>query len=832
MKKIIFTVAVIFFVAVFSIPVYAGSGVNVTIDGVPVIFEGQNPILVEGRTLIPVRGVFEKLGFDVQWDSSTGMVTLESDRHFIALTIDSAIFTSNGGSYALDVPMQLVGGSAMIPLRAALENVLFDLSWDAATRTVVISTQRPNRPTDLVKIIGEERAALLTPVDINVHSERDETLEHGISIEFMAVAFHDNLVDVYLTLRDLYDCRLDGDFHISFTIDRDLHAGRVFHGRRLNIPGFFVQPSSTLEYELIYRDEITGNLTFFIRQKLSVPFYYSGSIPVTVNSIFHNPREFFDVEIPIDLRYVERGHPVIPHPHLRESGSAFTPSGHPIPSASLRDDNILLTPGSSGLDIGIEGLEVAISSIGVVGNNLRVQIYNLPPEHRPAGGWDTFGDYAGFSEIVLYDYGGRRIDGRQFWFVHGDERIQHVEFVFPIDVDSLESYRLIGNFKLVERIPIYLTQRVSSPDSTPRKVVDDLSIKMSENVIVREIRLNSYSLFLAVNDFTPLPPVGQRYSKVDPGLIAINAQGIINVKSWDQSQIRDGIRGVSFSFDTENGFLNLDTVTGIEIAGELIDIAAGAKHPLNEISVLLNDRPITFEGQQPEVSGGLVRVPLYTVFEAMGFEVAKVYYLPYQSGEPVEVINICDGETTIVLMEGHRSTITVNNRRILSVAHIYPRNETLMMPISIISRTGVAQAHWDDATRTVSIVTVQEAPNDSYLEFSSRRLWDRHHNFGENHIEVITSEIEFSKLNLFGISYPQEFFEDNTLVAVFTSRIGGSAFLQSIDERGSITFEAPSCNDPGRQSIFLIELCSEVAPSRFVVEVVNTCPCWRCEWMR
>lgn len=45
----------------------ADSNIRVTVDGQLVAFEGQYPAIVDGRTLVPVRGVFEQLGFTVDW---------------------------------------------------------------------------------------------------------------------------------------------------------------------------------------------------------------------------------------------------------------------------------------------------------------------------------------------------------------------------------------------------------------------------------------------------------------------------------------------------------------------------------------------------------------------------------------------------------------------------------------------------------------------------------------------------------------------------------------------------------------------------------------------
>ena len=145
MKTKILTVVVALFALVLFPAAVRAADITVTIDGERVHFEGQQPVIVDGRTLVPVRSVFEQLGFDVGWDNETQQVSLE--RHsagHIVLTIGSAEFKNfsrhqDGGSFALDVSAQIIGGSTMIPLRAVLENIgIHLLDWDVETQTVVI----------------------------------------------------------------------------------------------------------------------------------------------------------------------------------------------------------------------------------------------------------------------------------------------------------------------------------------------------------------------------------------------------------------------------------------------------------------------------------------------------------------------------------------------------------------------------------------------------------------------------------------------------------------------------------------------------------------------
>jgi hypothetical protein len=113
---------------------------GVTVNGQRVNFAGQPPAIVDGRTLVPVRGVFEELGFTVSWNQQARQATLTRASDTIVITIDSATFTTNGTRHTLDVPAQVIGGRTMLPIRAVLQSVGYNVRWDGGANTVVITT--------------------------------------------------------------------------------------------------------------------------------------------------------------------------------------------------------------------------------------------------------------------------------------------------------------------------------------------------------------------------------------------------------------------------------------------------------------------------------------------------------------------------------------------------------------------------------------------------------------------------------------------------------------------------------------------------------------------
>ena len=142
-KKLMLVIPAIIFAVLLLVPMLPlhANEINVAIDGQQVNFVDQGPVIVDGRTLVPVRGVFEALGFDVDWNQDTQTATLRSANHEVVITVGSVAFTTNGISHALDVPAQIIGGRTMLPIRAVVESVGYYVDWDGATSTVIISSK-------------------------------------------------------------------------------------------------------------------------------------------------------------------------------------------------------------------------------------------------------------------------------------------------------------------------------------------------------------------------------------------------------------------------------------------------------------------------------------------------------------------------------------------------------------------------------------------------------------------------------------------------------------------------------------------------------------------
>lgn len=100
------------------------------------------PVIINGRTLIPVRGVTEAMGGNVNWNNETKTVTITLGSNKVEMTIDSTTAYFNNKAQTLDVAPVVLNGRTMLPARFIAESFGFDVNWDNDTKTISITPRQ------------------------------------------------------------------------------------------------------------------------------------------------------------------------------------------------------------------------------------------------------------------------------------------------------------------------------------------------------------------------------------------------------------------------------------------------------------------------------------------------------------------------------------------------------------------------------------------------------------------------------------------------------------------------------------------------------------------
>ena len=97
------------------------------------------PIIVESRTMLPVRFVAEAFGAEVGWDGATSTATVKTATTEIKIAIGANSATVNGKTVELDAPAFIQNGRTYMPVRFVAEKLGATVDWDSATSTATLT---------------------------------------------------------------------------------------------------------------------------------------------------------------------------------------------------------------------------------------------------------------------------------------------------------------------------------------------------------------------------------------------------------------------------------------------------------------------------------------------------------------------------------------------------------------------------------------------------------------------------------------------------------------------------------------------------------------------
>lgn len=117
---------------------------TMTVNGkdMPIDEQGTVPVIVNDRTLLPVRAVIEQMGGTVAWNGKTQEVTLTYGKDEIKLTIDSTEALLNGEKQTLDAAPTIMNDRTMLPIRFIAESFKFNVEWNGDEQSITISNSK------------------------------------------------------------------------------------------------------------------------------------------------------------------------------------------------------------------------------------------------------------------------------------------------------------------------------------------------------------------------------------------------------------------------------------------------------------------------------------------------------------------------------------------------------------------------------------------------------------------------------------------------------------------------------------------------------------------
>lgn len=142
MKKIIFAFIMIFAMSAGALA--ADNEPSVYLNGKQMTFD-VNPYIKDGRTLVPMRAIFEAVGATVGWDQDTRTVYAvrekNEDASLVTLQIDHDKAFVNSEEKTLDVTATIKNDRTFVPLRFVVEALGEKVEWNQERYAVIITTE-------------------------------------------------------------------------------------------------------------------------------------------------------------------------------------------------------------------------------------------------------------------------------------------------------------------------------------------------------------------------------------------------------------------------------------------------------------------------------------------------------------------------------------------------------------------------------------------------------------------------------------------------------------------------------------------------------------------
>lgn len=144
MKKLI---SLLFaFLFILSTAAYAAEDVFIYVDGERIEFDVQ-PQIINDRTMVPMRKIFETLGAEVEWVPEPQMIFATRGAKCALFQIGQYAMAVNDFSTntvtktELDTAPLIIDGRTLVPVRAVSEAFGMKVDWDGETASVYIDSK-------------------------------------------------------------------------------------------------------------------------------------------------------------------------------------------------------------------------------------------------------------------------------------------------------------------------------------------------------------------------------------------------------------------------------------------------------------------------------------------------------------------------------------------------------------------------------------------------------------------------------------------------------------------------------------------------------------------
>ena len=153
------------------VQVSADENISLTVNGKSVETQVP-PTIIDGRTMVPVRDIFEACGAKVNWDANTKTITGEKGNTTVVMQIDSNMLFINEKVTEMDSTPVIIDGRTLAPARYVAESFGGIVDWNAEDKVVMIDVDDSDE--DVTETTTEETTVTEETTEVTTVTETTE----------------------------------------------------------------------------------------------------------------------------------------------------------------------------------------------------------------------------------------------------------------------------------------------------------------------------------------------------------------------------------------------------------------------------------------------------------------------------------------------------------------------------------------------------------------------------------------------------------------------------------------------------------------------------------
>lgn len=154
---------------------------DMVVNGIPKAIDAA-PVIRNGRTLLPVRAVVEEMGGEVIWNSELQQATLKYGSYTIVLTVDSTQAIVDDNARILDSAPLIINGRTFLPIRFIAESFGFEVKWSGEEQKITIRKEFETDESDAETVENKNSSNILIAYfSLNTSSDHSSDVDASTS---------------------------------------------------------------------------------------------------------------------------------------------------------------------------------------------------------------------------------------------------------------------------------------------------------------------------------------------------------------------------------------------------------------------------------------------------------------------------------------------------------------------------------------------------------------------------------------------------------------------------------------------------------------------------